>query len=139
MFRKQIGDALFGDNMLKIGNGQVVVRLGKYIYYRNMRGNEAMGIIYEYCKFLKEERGELGFADAIQTMVLAGCVSGVFSDKMGIVGFTDCGGELVEIDGVDYDAKNFADWFYGKATRGGITVGFGLGLMVKEKGVTIYD
>ena len=132
MIKKEVGNVVMTEHCLRIGDFHAVSRLGKYLYYRNMRGNEAMGIIDEYCKFLREEVGELGFADAIQTMVLAGSV--LFYDKMGIVGITDCGGELVEIDGVDYDEKNFADWFYGKATSGGITVGFGLGLIVKEKG-----
>ncbi len=135
MIKKEIGNVLMGDNLLKIGETQVFACLGRYLCYRNMRGNEAMGIIDGYCKFLREEVHDKRLADAVETMVLAGSVSGVFSDK-NIVGFTDCGGELVEIDGVDYDCETFArNYFKGLSP----SVGFGFKHNVKERGVTIYD
>ena len=112
---------------LKIGNVIVVMSSGRYVFYRNMHGNDEMSVIEDYISYLRKNN-EMSLANAVEKMVGAGSVGGVFSDK-NIIGIMDCGGRLYEINGVDCDGEGFLNAYYFKKQ---LNVGGGLGVEVQD-------
>ena len=116
-------------NLILEGIGVVVSRLWKYVYFRNVCGEEANAAVDEYIAHLREF-GDGDFADAVEIMRKAGARGGIFYDKLAVVGFLDGYGKLNEIDGADYCGEQFVrNYFRGVAP----SVGHGFKTMVKEE------